>query len=64
MYTTGGPLCEWKATLGSSPEGSSTFTAFAAVGLTRACEDEDEEPAVLVWKPDENTPHTVYYQVS
>ncbi|XP_072014296.1 uncharacterized protein [Amphiura filiformis] len=61
---TEGPLCEWQSTGAASPDNFNTFAEFRDAGLTRVCSGSSnaQNGGILTWRPDDNTPDTVYYQ--
>ena len=54
-----GTLCEYTSCSGAD---STTFKEYKNKALSLLCE-RPEEPGILTWKPDADTPDLVYYQV-
>lgn len=55
-----GRLCNWTP----DPDGPSAdeYSSFGAYQRSLSLKCEEGEPGVITWRPDENTPDTVYYQ--
>lgn len=56
-----GRLCHWTHQGDSDAD---DFESFGAYQRTLELKCDEGEPGVIQWTPDENTPDTVYYQVS
>lgn len=55
-----GRLCEW---VEDPSQPADKFTSFGAYQRTLKLHCEEGEPAIMQFKPDVNTPDTIYYQV-
>lgn len=55
-----GRLCNWTP----DPDGPAAdeYSSFGAYQRSLSLKCEEGEPGVITWRPDENTPDTVYYQ--
>lgn len=55
-----GRLCNWTP----DPDGplADEYSSFGAYQRSLSLKCEEGEPGVITWRPDENTPDTVYYQ--
>lgn len=57
-----GRLCNWTPDPDQPP--ADEFASFGAYQRTLSLVCDHGDPGVVQWTPDENTPDTVYYQVS
>lgn len=62
MPTGTGRLCNW--TPDPDQPSADEFASFGAYQRTLSLVCDHGDPGVVQWTPDEDTPDTVYYQVS
>lgn len=62
VATGAGRLCNWTPDPEQPP--ADDFVSFGAYQRTLTLICDHGEPGVIQWTPDEDTPDTVYYQVS
>lgn len=55
-----GRLCNWTPDADGPP--ADEYTSFGAYQRSLSLKCDEGEPGVIHWRPDENTPDTVYYQ--
>lgn len=55
-----GRLCNWVPDPDGPP--ADEYSSFGAYQRSLSLKCEEGEPGVITWRPDENTPDTVYYQ--
>lgn len=55
-----GRLCNWTPDADGPP--ADEYSSFGAYQRSLSLKCDEGEPGVITWRPDENTPDTVYYQ--